>query len=62
MNVNNHENDFTQGESSPSENSTVLVECEGIRHLANQDSSGRWRTISRRRELPEPVQVIRIVV
>lgn len=40
---------------------TVLVESEGIRHLASQDDAGKWRTLSRRRELPEPVQVIRIV-
>ncbi len=40
---------------------TVLVEWNGIRHLANQDHSGKWRTLNRRKELDGNVEVIRVV-
>jgi hypothetical protein len=39
----------------------VLVECDGVRHVANQDASGKWRTLSRRKELKGVVQVVKVV-
>ena len=39
----------------------VLVLCEGVRPLANKDRSGKWGTISRRKELRGFVEVIRVV-
>ena len=40
---------------------TVLVECDGLRRLANQDESGKWRTISRKRELQGVVKVVKVL-
>ncbi len=39
----------------------ALVECGGVRHLAYQDRNGKWRTVSRKKEFPGLVEVIRVV-
>jgi hypothetical protein len=39
----------------------ALIECGGVRHLAFQDQTGKWRTVSRKKEFPGIVEVIRVV-
>jgi len=39
----------------------VLVECNGVRHLASQDEAGKWKTLSRHKELQGNVEVIKVV-
>ena len=39
----------------------VLVECNDVRHLASQDPDGKWKTLSRHKELAGEVQVIKVV-
>ena len=48
-------------EKSPYYGKLVLVECDGVRHLAKQDYSGKWRTISRQKELDGYVVIVRVV-
>jgi hypothetical protein len=36
----------------------VLVECRGKRRIASQDRTGKWRTLSRWKELKGVVEVI----
>jgi hypothetical protein len=39
----------------------ALVEYDGKRHLAEQDETGKWWTISRHKELPQVITVIRLI-
>jgi hypothetical protein len=39
----------------------VLVECDGVRYVVNQDQAGKWRTLSSRRELKGVIEVIEVV-
>ena len=39
----------------------VLVECDGIRHLAKEDRFGKWRTLSRHRELKGTIEIIKAI-
>lgn len=39
----------------------ILVECNGTRHLAQQDERGKWKTLSRHKELRGQVEVIKVV-
>ena len=51
-NVNERENDS---------NKTVLVERDGVRHLATQDHAGKWRTISRKKELVGVIEIVKML-
>ncbi len=50
-----------QAEKPPFLGRMVLVECDGVRHVANQDRTGKWRTLSKRKELQGVVEIIRVV-
>jgi len=39
----------------------ALVEYNAKRHLAEQDETGEWRTISRHKELPPSITVIKVI-
>lgn len=39
----------------------VLLECNGVRHLAKQDKDGKWRTVSKRKELRGYVVIVKVV-
>lgn len=42
-------------------NKMVLVECDGVRHLAIQDHVGKWRTISRKKELVGLIEIVKML-
>jgi hypothetical protein len=39
----------------------VLLECDGVRHLAKQDEDGKWRTVSRKKELRGYIVIVKVV-
>jgi hypothetical protein len=48
-------------EGAPYRDRLVLVECDGVRRLAKQDQSGKWRTLSRHKELQGQIEIVRVV-
>jgi hypothetical protein len=46
---------------APNSSQMALVECGGKRHVAIQDKFGKWRTLSRRKELLGVVEVIKVM-
>ena len=51
-----------QSDQAPYLGREVLIECNGERHLASQDASGKWWTISRRKEFQGLVKVVQVIV
>jgi hypothetical protein len=50
-----------QSNKPPNPGRQALVECDGVRHLAKQDPSGKWRTISRQKELKGVVEIVKVL-
>ena len=50
-----------RSEKQPATPLMVLVECNGVRHVAKQDATGKWRTLSRHKELRGPVEVVKVL-
>lgn len=53
--------DRCETDKAPNPSQMVLVECDGVRHVATQDQFGKWRTLSRHKELLGQVEVISVV-
>jgi len=45
----------------PNPGHMVLVECEGARHLAARDASGKWRSLSGQKQLSGEVKVVKVL-
>jgi hypothetical protein len=39
----------------------VLIECDGVRRVASQDQSGKWKTLNRRKELQGKIEVVKVI-
>jgi len=39
----------------------VLVECDGVRHLAKQGQDGQWRTVSRQKVMKGYIVVVKVM-